>query len=120
MRVTAVDPAAMHPTLLVAPGFRHLRMNASEAKFRHEAFELLVCDMSWDPLLMAQLVKEHLSALVPGGTVITTVKLMHGKPFATLREVERTFAPLLRLKQAKQLFHNREELTCCWVRTETN
>jgi 23S rRNA (cytidine2498-2'-O)-methyltransferase len=114
LRVTAVDPADMHPSLLREHGFTYLRKNAANVRFSDGEFDLLVCDMSWDPLNMAELVKRLLPAVAEGGTVLTTVKLMHGKAFATLREVERIMEPDAQLVKTKQLFHNREELTCRW------
>ncbi|WP_274362232.1 SAM-dependent methyltransferase [Paenibacillus thermotolerans] len=116
LAVTAIDPAAMHPSLLANRSLKHLRVNASEARLPEGSADLLVCDMSWEPRRMAQLVKALLPAVASGGTVVTTVKLMHGKPFATLRTIEETFVPLLKLAGARQLFHNREELTCLWVK----
>ncbi|WP_325176618.1 SAM-dependent methyltransferase [Paenibacillus alkalitolerans] len=114
LSVTAIDPAAMHPSLMKHPKFIYLNKNASEVLLRDKSFDLIVCDMSWEPRRMAQLVSELLEALAPGGTVVSTVKLMHGKPFATLRHVQAVFEPKLKLARAKQLFHNREELTCVW------
>jgi 23S rRNA (cytidine2498-2'-O)-methyltransferase len=52
-----------------------------------------------------------LYALKLGGTAIITVKLMHKKPFQTVRELLQAFESQLHLVKAKQLFHNREELT---------
>jgi 23S rRNA (cytidine2498-2'-O)-methyltransferase len=46
-----------------------------------------------------------------GGTAIITLKLMHGKPFQAIKETVQSFQPYLTLCRAKQLFHNREELT---------
>ena len=114
LRVTAVDPADVHPSLLREPGFTYLRKNAADVSFPEGAFDLLVCDMSWDPVHMAGMVKRLLPAVSDDGLVLTTVKLMHGKAFATLREVERTMEPEARLERARQLFHNREEVTCLW------
>jgi 23S rRNA (cytidine2498-2'-O)-methyltransferase len=117
LRVTAVDPAAMHPSLLREHGFTYVPKNAANVRFPDGEFDLLVCDMSWDPLNMAELVKRLLPAVSKDGTILTTVKLMHGKAFATLREVERIMEPEAQLVKTKQLFHNREELTCRWRRT---
>lgn len=117
LRVTAVDPADMHPSLLRERGFTYVKKNAANVRFPDGEFDLLVCDMSWDPLNMAALVKRLLPAVSREGTVLTTVKLMHGKAFATLREVERIMEPEAKLVKAKQLFHNREELTCRWRKT---
>lgn len=109
--VTAVDPGDLHPSLLGHPGLTYLKRNASEVRFREGRFDLLVCDMSWSPKLMARLAVELAPALRRGGTAVATLKLLHGKPFQTLKETVRVLEPAYRLVQAKQLFHNREELT---------
>lgn len=46
-----------------------------------------------------------------GGKAIITVKLMHKKPFKTIKELLAQLSPTLTMLQAKQLFHNRDELT---------
>lgn len=117
LRVTAVDPADMHPSLLQDRRFTYLRNNAADVQFPPDAFDLLVCDMSWDPEKMAELVKRLLPAVQEQGLILTTVKLLHGKAFATLRKVEQIMEPEAKLVKAKQLFHNREEITCLWKRT---
>lgn len=116
LRVTAVDPADMHPSLLREHGFTYIRKNAADVSFPEGEFDLLVCDMSWDPLRMAELVKRLLPSVARDGLVLTTVKLMHGKAFATLRGVEQILQPEATLVRARQLFHNREEITCLWRR----
>ncbi|MBL0386278.1 methyltransferase domain-containing protein [Tumebacillus sp. ITR2] len=111
LEVTAVDPGDMHPELVHHPNLVHHKKNAAEVKFEEDAFDLLVCDMSWSPKQMSKLVADLLHTLKPAGTAIITVKLMHGKPFQTVKETMATFDGKLELIQAKQLFHNREELT---------
>lgn len=111
LRVTAIDPASMNPRLLGNPLLTILKKNAGDVKLRPNEFDLLVCDMSWDPRQMGRLVADLLYALQSGGTAIITVKLMHKKPFQTVRDILRIFEPDLFLLKAKQLFHNREELT---------
>ncbi|MBP1995234.1 SAM-dependent methyltransferase [Paenibacillus eucommiae] len=111
LRVTAIDPANMHPTLIQHPRLTFLKKNAGDVKLKKDEFDLLVCDMSWDPKQMARLVSDLLYAVKSGGTLIITVKLMHKKPFQTVRELLHMFGSELLLVKAKQLFHNREELT---------
>ncbi|KZE80036.1 SAM-dependent methyltransferase [Paenibacillus elgii] len=111
LRVTAVDPAKLDATLLRHPQLTFFQKKADEVSFAANAFDLLVCDMSWSHRQMAKLVRGLLGALQPGGTAVITVKLMHKKAFQTIREVVSDLAPELELQQAKQLFHNREELT---------
>ena len=113
LSVTVIDPGDLDASLLQNPRLRYLKKNASEVQFDPDTFDLLVCDMSWSPKQMAKLVKELLPALQSGGTAVITVKLMHKKPFQTVRETVAGFGDELELKSAKQLFHNREELTLC-------
>ncbi|MGZ4122714.1 MAG: SAM-dependent methyltransferase [Tumebacillaceae bacterium] len=111
VKVTAVDPGDMHPSLLEDPNLTYLKKNASEVAFEQGSFDLLVCDMSWSPKQMAKLVTDLLDGLESGGTAIITVKLMHKKPFQTVKETVAAFGEEMELLRAKQLFHNREELT---------
>ncbi|MBP1961773.1 SAM-dependent methyltransferase [Paenibacillus aceris] len=111
LQVTAIDPAAMSPRLLGNSSLKIYKKNASDVKLRDNEFDLLVCDMSWDPRQMGRLVADLLYSLQSGGTAIITVKLMHKKPFQTVRDILRILEPSLFLLKAKQLFHNREELT---------
>jgi 23S rRNA (cytidine2498-2'-O)-methyltransferase len=114
--VTAVDPARLDPRVSGHPKLTYLSKNASEVALGNDAFDLLVCDMSWSPRQMTKLIKGLLYALRPGGTAVITVKLMHGKSFQTIRETVQDLAPELQLLKAKQLFHNREELTTLWMK----
>lgn len=111
MQVTAVDPAKMHESLLEHPRLEIMNRNAGEVSFEPGEFDLLVCDMSWSPKHTAQLVIQLLEAVVTGGTVIVTVKLMHKKPLQTIRECMAMFEEHLHIIRAKQLFHNRDEIT---------
>jgi len=111
LAVTAVDPAALHPTLLGYPRLTYLQQNASEAKLEAGRYDLLVCDMSWSPLQMCRLVLDLKQALAPGATAIITIKLMHRKPMQTIREVMERLQTAFHVRKAKQLFHNRDEIT---------
>ncbi|MDK8180384.1 SAM-dependent methyltransferase [Paenibacillus sp. UMB4589-SE434] len=111
LTVTAVDPANMHPSLIDHPQLSIIKGNAGEVAFEPHEFDLLVCDMSWSPKHTAQLVIQLLEAVMPGGTVIVTVKLMHKKPLQTIRDCMEMFAEHLQIVRAKQLFHNRDEIT---------
>ncbi|ASA26333.1 SAM-dependent methyltransferase [Paenibacillus donghaensis] len=117
LQVTAVDPALMHESLRKAPGLKILRRNANEVKFKENEFDLLVCDMSWSPKLMAKLVTGLLYSLAPGGTAVVTVKLMHKKPLAMIKEIIAMFeGERMQIQRAKQLFHNRDEITLYMIK----
>lgn len=117
LEVTAVDPAKLHPAVLASPRLTHVKKNASDVKFRDSQFDLLVCDMSWSPKLTARLVSELLYCLAPGGTAVVTVKLLTKKPMALIQEVIGTFQDArLQVQRAKQLFHNRDEITLYMIK----
>lgn len=111
LRVTAVDPAELHPTLAGHPRLTHLKQNASDVKLPRGSVDLLVCDMSWSPMLMAKLVLELAPALAYDADAVITVKLMHRKPLQTIRDVIAKLETAFELRKAKQLFHNRDEIT---------
>jgi len=115
LKVTAVDPAAMDPRLARHPRLHHLRRNAADVTFAPGTFDLLVCDMSWDPHRTCRLVSGLSGALSAGGSGIITLKLMYRKPMHTLRELTEAYAEHFDIRRVKQLFHNREEVTM-WVR----
>ncbi|WP_308634323.1 SAM-dependent methyltransferase [Paenibacillus silvisoli] len=116
LRVTAIDPAELHPSLSAYPRLTKLKKNASDVQFPPGTFDLLVCDMSWSPMQMAKLVLEKTDALQEGATAIITVKLMHKKPLQTIRDVISKLETAFVLKKAKQLFHNRDEMTLYLVK----
>ncbi|OKP77861.1 SAM-dependent methyltransferase [Paenibacillus sp. P3E] len=117
LKVTAIDPALMHESLRKNSSLKILRKNAGEVKFSDNEFDLLVCDMSWSPKLMAKLVTGLLHSLSPGGTAIVTVKLMHKKPLAVIKEIIAMFeGERMQIQRAKQLFHNRDEITLYMIK----
>ena len=111
LRVTSVDPAELHPSLKAYQRLNYMKKNASDVKFPNATFDLLVCDMSWSPMQMSKLVLEKIDALSKNATAIITVKLMHKKPLQTIRDVIERLESDFILKKAKQLFHNRDEIT---------
>jgi 23S rRNA (cytidine2498-2'-O)-methyltransferase len=111
MRVTAIDPAEMHESLTRNTSLTYYKKNASDVKIKANRFDWLVCDMSFSPRQSIPIVLQLVDTLKPTGCVILTVKLMHKKPFQSIREVLGMLDKQLQLIQAKQLFHNREEIT---------
>lgn len=116
LHVTAVDPAELDTRVLRRVQLRYLKKTADQVSFEPDHFDLLVCDMSWDPQQMSRQIVGLLYAVQAGGTVILTLKLMHGKPFRQINETVHAFQNELRLVIAKQLFHNRQELTLYFVK----
>lgn len=111
LQVVAVDPAALHPSLQTEPQLTHFAQNADTVIFPERNFDLLVCDMNWSFRQMAKLVARLLPTLERNGIAIITVKLLHKKPFQTVKETLEILGTSVQLIAAKQLFHNRDELT---------
>jgi len=111
LQVTSIDPGELHPSLLQHPSLTFLKMNASEAKLKENYFDLLVCDMSWSPMQMSRLITDLDTSLKSGAVAIITIKLMHKKPLQTIKDVKERLETVFVLNKAKQLFHNREEIT---------
>lgn len=111
LKVTAIDPALLNDQVAQHPALTHLRMNAAEVKLPKSSFDLIVCDMSWNPLQMAKLVLGLRPALKPYCYGVITLKLMNKKVMQSIREVQEKLGSGFHILQARQLFHNREEIT---------
>lgn len=121
LAVTAVDPAPLDSRLLGRPGLTFLQQNAAAVEFPAGHFQLLTCDMNWYPLQTARLVAGLAPALAPGGWALVTVKLLESdSPTRTYRQVAGILAREggLQLCTARQLFHNRDEITLLLRRAE--
>ncbi|WP_239614385.1 SAM-dependent methyltransferase [Cohnella mopanensis] len=115
LRVTAVDPAEMDPSLELHPNLRHIRRNAADVSFAPGSFDLLVCDMSWDPYHTCRIVSELAQTMSAGASGIITLKLMYRKPLQSIQELMEDYSHEFDIRKVKQLFHNREEVTM-WVK----
>jgi 23S rRNA (cytidine2498-2'-O)-methyltransferase len=115
VKVTAVDPAEMDPSLAGHPLLKHVRRNADELAFPPGSFDLLLCDMSWDPHRTCRIVSRLAPAMTAGASGIITLKLMGRKPMKTIAELTEAYAEVFEIRRVKQLFHNREEVTL-WVK----
>jgi 23S rRNA (cytidine2498-2'-O)-methyltransferase len=119
LQVVAVDPARMDPRIE-----RHLRMEhhriyaeryLEEALRRRYKFDAIVNDMRMDARDAARLLVEAAPCLHRDGFILSAFKLPHAtreiNPLATLREGMRILQRSYAIVQARQLFHNRQEVT---------
>jgi len=112
LTVTAVDPAELHPSLLADPGLRHRRMSAeSYLAAGPGQFDLLLNDMRLDARDSARLTVAFAPYLSHAGWAIMTLKLpTHGLDSA-LRGAFDILRRAYHIAGARQLFHNRQEVT---------
>jgi len=120
LNVVAVDPAKLDVRLAHAPHLEHYRGYAQtyleEAIRKHKKFDVVVNDMRMDAREAARLVGQASRCLRSGdGFVLSTLKLPHAtheiNPLATLREALNILRKRYGIVEARQLFHNRQEVT---------
>ncbi|HYE11934.1 MAG TPA: SAM-dependent methyltransferase, partial [Patescibacteria group bacterium] len=109
--VTAVDTGDMDERLNKYKNYTYIKANASEVELPEQRFDLLTSDMSWNAKNTALLVNRASKFLKDGGYAIVTVKLMSDKVRRTIREVKEIYQEIFDVMAAKQLFHNRDEIT---------
>ncbi|MGH2493313.1 MAG: SAM-dependent methyltransferase [Ktedonobacteraceae bacterium] len=117
MRVVAVDPARLDDRL--GGRLEHYRGYAEdyleEALARRKKFDVITNDMRMDAREAARLLVQARSCLRPDGFIISTLKLPHAAididPSRNLKEAMRLLEKHFAVVQAKQLFHNRQEVT---------
>lgn len=110
--VTAIDPGALDERVAADPGVRHKRLTA-EAYLHDDPdqFDLIVNDMRMDARDSARLMVSYARLLYRHGQVIMTLKLPETRRAAILDHAFDILAGAYTLAGARQLFHNRSEIT---------
>jgi len=111
VKVTAVDTGELDSELLDNRNVTFIKANASEVNIKEKDFDLITCDMSWNPYNTAKMLIEFKDNLKENGLVIFTLKLMHQNVSKTVREIKKSLSQDFKLLNAKHLFHNRREIT---------
>lgn len=119
MRVVAVDPAKLDPRLVRRPNLTHYRGYAEtyleEFADQRQLFDVITNDMRMDAREAARLLLQMRYFLRHDGFIISTLKLPHATasidPLRNLREATSLLSRSFDIVQAKQLFHNRQEVT---------
>lgn len=111
-RTTAVDPGDLDPRVLKLPGVVHERTTAGNfLRDTADRFDLLVNDMKMSPDRSSRLMVDSARLLEPFGIAITTLKT---GSHHVLEQIDESFAILgeaYDIEFARQLRHNRNELT---------
>lgn len=112
LRVTAVDPGELANPLLHDPAVHHERTTASEFLRRtHSRFDVVVNDMKMDPTRSSEVMVEAAHKLRQGGLAIMTLKLNKRDSHAMVQAAMRQLNGHYRTVFARQLHHNRNEVT---------
>jgi 23S rRNA (cytidine2498-2'-O)-methyltransferase len=117
--VVAVDPARLDSRLAKHKGLNHYRGYAEDylekAIRKHECFDVIMNDMRMDARDAARLLVRASACLQAEGFVLSVFKLPHAtleiNPIMTLKEALNILNQCYSVVQARQLFHNRQEVT---------
>jgi 23S rRNA (cytidine2498-2'-O)-methyltransferase len=119
LHVVAVDPARLDSRLQQQPHLEHYLGYAEtyleEAIRQHRRFDVITNDIRMDARGAARLLVQARQCLRADGFVISTLKLPHATheidPLKTLKEALSLLRKHYGIVQARQLFHNRQEVT---------
>jgi 23S rRNA (cytidine2498-2'-O)-methyltransferase len=111
LRVVAVDPAELDPRVLALPNVTHIRTTVENYLPKREIFDIVVNDMRMDARDSARVMLTAAKPLKPKGFAVMTLKL----PTERMGEVLEQAMQILEIRYlrlgARQLFHNRDEVT---------
>lgn len=121
LKVVAVDPAKLDQRLFRRPGLIHFRSYAEHylevetPGQKPQIFDVITNDMRMDARDAARLLIKMRDRLRPDGFILSTLKLPHETasvdPQRNLREALSLLSRYFDIVQARQLFHNRQEVT---------
>jgi 23S rRNA (cytidine2498-2'-O)-methyltransferase len=111
LAVTAVDPGDLDPSVAADPGVRHVRATAQEYCCREGEFTIIVNDMRMDARDSARLMLDYAPCLAADGLAIMTLKLPQQSHEQVAHQAIGLLLPRYRLLGARQLYHNRSEIT---------
>lgn len=112
LAVWAVDPGDLDPRVAADPGVHHVRTTAGEF-FRSTGldFDVAVNDMRMDAELSCRFMRDAAVRLRPGAVAVMTLKVGVNRPLAALRRCRAVLDDDYETVFARQLQHNRHELT---------
>lgn len=110
--VTAIDPGELDPRLRSDRGVRHLRITAEQyLQQGPDRYDLIVNDMRMDARDSARLMVAYAPYLRSHGWALMTLKLPEQQRRPVLEQAFAILRRAYRIAGARQLFHNRSEIT---------
>jgi len=110
--VWAVDPANLDPRLDADPSIHHAQTTAGNFLAATDLrFDVVANDMRMDPDVSCRVMVQAAARLKPGGLAIVTLKLFKHNPLETVNRSLAILKQSYDILHARQLFHNRHEVT---------
>lgn len=109
--VTAVDTGDMDSRLDSYKHYEFLKTNVADLELDKGDYDILTSDISWNPVNTARMLCKSAQYLKQHGNAVVTVKLMSSKVRKTIRDVMAIYGEVFDILGARQLFHNRDEIT---------
>lgn len=119
LRVVAVDPAELDPRLQGVSNVDIVRKRVEEYLRRAPIFDFLANDMRMDVMDSVAVMVRASAALKPGGQAVMTLKLPENAPEqvpALIRRALERLSAVYQILGARQLYHNRSEITAALQR----
>lgn len=112
LKVYAVDPAELAPSVAVDPNVSHQRMKAQDfLKAAPDKVDLIVNDMRMEPLESCHIMVECAAQLKADGYGVLTLKLAANANARSIRDALAILRSGYGKIEARQLYHNRKEAT---------
>ena len=109
--VTAVDIGEMDVRLKKYKNYTNIKGNISGLDLPEQSFDLLTSDINLNSKSTATMINKASRFLKNNGYAIVTVKLMGDKVRRSIKEVKEIYQEVFDIEEAKQLFHNKDEIT---------
>ncbi|BCJ36341.1 ribosomal RNA large subunit methyltransferase M [Actinocatenispora thailandica] len=112
MDVWAVDPGALAGSLAADPRVHHVATTVGEfLRSNRTRFDLAVNDLRMEPHLSTRVMLDAAATLRPGAHIVLTLKTGSRRPLDTVRDCLRLLRERYQVLFARQLYHNRKEVT---------
>jgi 23S rRNA (cytidine2498-2'-O)-methyltransferase len=109
--VTSVDKAPLDKDVLSLKGVRYLKKDALHFRDTANSYDLIVNDITQNPVQSAKAVLSVSDALKTGAPMIMTLKLPGKKPENEIEKVKSTLETSYKIMGIRQLYHNKDEVT---------
>ncbi len=118
--VHSIDPASLAVEVRALSNVKHFRMTTQEylQRYNYKNFDIVVNDMKMDIVLSTQIIMDFYDRIANNGYVVMTFKLAKNFSYANIIKCINKLKQKYNLILARQLFHNRSEITVVLQKSE--